>query len=718
MSVSMDEQGDETANARDLASWLDDYTAGRCDRARMQASFLEICRSNPEAPWDALALLDQYQRRGRVDATLARSLKSDIAQLVFGVVNQSEEDSDARASGASSDPETPTADTTGTRWRRMVPDGNTPAARSRNEFVDPIQFSRDIDPLTRPPPPPKSRAPQPKAGTAPGSILRDRYELLTILGRGRNGTVYKALDRHRGHLDVAARCVALRVLTLNYRDSPEALGELERQFHQAQSLAHPNIVSVFDLDRDGATYFLVMELLEGELLSQMLERLDHAPMARENALSIIGSMGAALAHAHRRGVVHSDLKPGNVMITTGGEIKVLDFGFVRREHADPRRLEPWVGDPASSGSQSGLLAYASEERVNAEPVDPGEDVYSLGCMAYELLSGEHPYGGRSAPLARALGRAPQRISGLTNRQWMALQTAVQWSRAERKIDVVELIAGLGCASVEQRLIPPEQIGAEGNPRGLSAFTKIAAVCVLVIAGAVLYWRSPLPKPEFLATILPTQQSAPQERPQSIPEPAPVAASAPEIGVPDQKATAAPEIAVPNQGVPNQKVMPPEISVPDQKAATPAKTPAVASVPTQQPKQQAAVPTAASVPATVPREARSGSTRIAFDKDTYVATESDGTVKLTIKRSGSTREAAHFRWALLANSASAGDDFAAIGPGTETIAAGSASVTLTIPLVSDAIKEPTELFLVELSPADDRTEFGEQTRAAVIIVDDD
>ena len=98
------------------------------------------------------------------------------------------------------------------------------------------------------------------------SVLRERYELLTILGRGSGGTVYKALDRHRAHLEPSSRCVALRVLRLNYRDSPDALAELERQFHQAQSLSHPNIVNVFDLDRDGATYFLVMEFLEGELL--------------------------------------------------------------------------------------------------------------------------------------------------------------------------------------------------------------------------------------------------------------------------------------------------------------------------------------------------------------------------------------------------------------------------------------------------------------------
>src|SRR5215510_15946875 len=92
MSVSIDKdragEGEDSRGV--LASWLDDYISGRCDRADMQASFLSVCRSNPDAPWDALALLDQYQRRGRIDVALARSLKTDIAQLVFGVANQTD----------------------------------------------------------------------------------------------------------------------------------------------------------------------------------------------------------------------------------------------------------------------------------------------------------------------------------------------------------------------------------------------------------------------------------------------------------------------------------------------------------------------------------------------------------------------------------------------------------------------------------------------------
>lgn len=697
MSVSIDKGPDETADSRGvLANWLDDYTAGRCDRTEMQASFLEICRGNPEAPWDALALLDQYQRRGRVDAALARTLKIDIAQLVFGVVNQTEEDEEDEqepeedhtpvSEGASAEG---TSDTTGTRWRKLMADRVAPG-RAEVDFVDPTQdptqFRRDFDPLTRPPQKSRSDAAD---GTAPSSILRDRYELLTILGRGTAGTVYKALDRHRAHLDPASQCVALRVLKPNYRNSPGALGELERQFHQAQSLSHPNIVSVFDLDRDGTTYFLVMELLEGELLADILARLDHRTMPRERALSIIGSVGAALTHAHRRGVVHSDLKPGNVMITSNGDVKVLDFGFVRRQAADPQRKEPWIGDPAiGGGPQSGTLAYASDERVNADAPEEGEDVYSLGCIAYELLSGQHPYGGRSAPLARAHGRDPHRISGLTNKQWNALRTALQWSRADRKIDVVELIAGLGCAEVPQRLAPPQEIVAGDNPRRLGAFARLMLLALLVAGAAALYWRGPWPMPRI--TLSPPD-STPAES-QAVVEQSPIATAPPE-------AASSPPAAV--------------------DPATTASTPAVVAPPLPAPKSTSkeAAPAAASRAAPAAAKPAAGPGVIAFDKDTYVATESDGTVKLTVMRSGDLSNAASIQWMLLPNSAEAGSDFAAIGPVTERFAPGSRTVVLTVPLVSDALKESTELFLVEIS-ADEGAALGELTRAAVILVDDD
>lgn len=680
---------DETADARgDLAIWLDDYTAGRCDRAQMQASFLEICRSNPEAPWDALALLDQYQRRGRVDPAVARTLKSDIAQLVFGVVNQSEDDETAaRATPPTTDPAPVSADTTGTRWRRMAAEQEAQASRPAPAFADPMQFVREA-PHSRPMPPIR----HPGADEdGPGGVLRDRYELLTILGRGNAGTVYKALDRHRAHLDPSAQCVALRVLKRNYLDRLQALAELERQFHLAQSLSHPNIVSVFDLDRDGPTYFLVMELLEGELLASLLQRLDRRPMPREQALAILGSIGAGLAHAHRRGVVHSDLRPGNVMIAANGEVKLLDTGFARREQVDTHRPEPWIGDPVLGGRQPAVnLAYASEERVNGEPPESGEDVYSLACIAYELLSGQHPFGGRSAPLARAQGRPPQRIAGLTSKQWTALQTALKWSRAERKIDVVELIAALGCAEVPQRLMPPQMIVAAPKRRKLGGLGIAALVLLLAGGAAAAYWfnRDSLPQLAMPAA----EPPQPADNAEVITDPV----TLPAAQLPAEADEAS---ETPPQAIAAAPVEPPATKPPN-----PTPAPTTRQEPTQQPPKAV--------------EATAGRSTISFDKDTFVSTESDGSVKATVKRSGSTARAVTFHWRLLPNSAEAGNDFAGIGPGTETIPAGTRSATITIPLVSDAVKESTELFLVELSDPGEGAELGEQSRAAIIIVDDD
>ena len=148
MSVSIDKEPADGGDVRRvLASWLDDYAGGRCDRADMQESFLSVCRSHPDAPWDALALLDQYQRRGRIDAALARTLKADIAHLVFGNANQT--------GAPPRDPTEATLDTTGSRWRNS----SSPRTSSRRQrmveppFVDPTLFRRDFDPATRPPTP-------------------------------------------------------------------------------------------------------------------------------------------------------------------------------------------------------------------------------------------------------------------------------------------------------------------------------------------------------------------------------------------------------------------------------------------------------------------------------------------------------------------------------------------------------------------------------------
>ncbi len=676
MSVSIDKHpADEGDARRVLASWLDDYIGGRCERADMQESFLSVCRSNPDAPWDALALLDQYQRRGRIDGVLARTLKADIAQLVFGNANQT--------GAPPRDPADAALDTTGSRWRKLVaeneaqpPDPQT--ADVERPFVDPTLFRRDFDPATRPPPQLSSklredlqpaRKPQPR-DAQPKDVLRDRYELLSILGRGSSGTVYKALDRHRAHLADTARYVAVKVLKLDYQNRPEALGALEREFHQAQSLSHPNIVSVFDLDRDGDTYFIVMELLEGELLADVMQRLD-APMKREHALAIVSSVGAALAHAHRRDIVHADLKPRNIMITLAGEVRVLDFGFARHRPLDLHSASVLDAAPASAP------AYASVERVTGSEPHPSDDVYSLACITYELLSGEHPFGGRSAVLARANGRRPRNIPGLTRKQMQTLNRALLWGRGERKIDVVDLLAGLGCAEGPNKLVPPEALVAHntGGQWRRRVLGLLVFMMMVGAAAAAFVYLERNPPPARPATAPTTPPATSENEPAAL------------SGDDEQVAAAPPATSEPEKA----QAKSPQSQAP----AQPAKT------------QARPAPAASSRPVV-----------LEFDKDTYVATESDGSVRIVVERHGSTQRPASFRWNLRGNSAEQGTDFAGIGPGTEQIPAGANQATLTIPLVSDAVVENTEVFLVEIEPAQAGVSLGERSHAAVIVVDDD
>jgi serine/threonine protein kinase len=674
MSVSIDkEPADEGDARRVLASWLDDYAGGRCDRADMQESFLSVCRSNSDAPWDALALLDQYQRRGKIESELARTLKADIAHLVFGNANQT---------GAPPRDQTEaTLDTTGSRWRKLLAENESSQTQDvEPPFVDPTLFRRDFDPATRPPTREVREEVQAARRTAlrepakevqQKDVLRDRYELLSILGRGNSGTVYRALDRHRAHLADAARYVAVKVLKLDYHNHPEALTALEREFHQAQSLSHPNIVSVFDLDRDGDTYFIVMELLEGELLADIMRRLG-GPMQRQHALALISSVGAALAHAHRRDIVHADLKPRNIMITSSGEVRVLDFGFARHRPLDLHSASPLDATPASAP------AYASVERVNGSEPHPSDDVYSLACIAYELLSGEHPFGGRSAVLARANGRRPRTIPGLTRKQMQALNRALLWGRGERKIDVVDLLAGLNCSEAPNKFVPPEAL-VPYDGRGQWRRRVLGMLAFLLMVGAAaagfVYLES---------NPVPTRPAAPPAAIPATPQ------SEPPVAAPyDQKALATAPAAAQKPAKPQPKVVEPKTT------AKPAAT-------TSRPDTAAnARPVA-----------------LEFDKDTYVTTESDGSVRIVVERLGSTQQPVTFRWSLRSNSAEQGTDFAGIGPGTETIPAGAKSATLTIPLVSDAIVENTEVFLVEIEPAQAGVTLGERSHAAVIVVDDD
>lgn len=253
-----------------------------------------------------------------------------------------------------------------------------------------------------------------------GRVLRDRYVLEERLGTSGRGSVFKARDRFRETLPHSQQYVALKVLSAGGTSSEQLLTQLRKEFYCGQFLSNGNIVNVYDLDHDGDVYFFTMEMLDGEPLRNVIRRLRPAAMRRSQAWQLIHQLGAGLAHAHERGVVHGDLTPNNIFITREGELRIMNFGA------------PY---PAGIASMSGTTAYASCEQLEGRHPDPSDDVYALACICYELLAGVHPFESRAATLARDYRVNAVRPRNLSSRQWRTLQKGLSWHRAGRSISV-------------------------------------------------------------------------------------------------------------------------------------------------------------------------------------------------------------------------------------------------------------------------------------------
>lgn len=322
-------------------------------------------------------------------------------------------------------------------------------------------------------------------GVEIGCVLRDRYAIEQCLGSGGKGTVFKALDRYRSSLPPSQRHVALKVLHECAGNRDERIEALRRELQSAQTLSHPNVVKVYEVDRDGEVDFFTMELLEGELLSALMRRFQPLPMPRPHAWEIIRQIAAGLEHAHARKIVHADLKPQNIMITNSGEARILDFGsscrFVKRTQVEP----------PGHASTSATPAYACCELLDGRMPDPRDDLYALACISYELLTGAHPFQRRRASEARDFGVVPARPSGLSRRQWQTLSKGLSWHRAGRSISVGDWFNGSKPRSAFARPLAsigdlkPALVAARRSPslRPLTAFSvllSIAAISLLFI----------------------------------------------------------------------------------------------------------------------------------------------------------------------------------------------------------------------------------------------
>ena len=227
-----------------------------------------------------------------------------------------------------------------------------------------------------------------------GRKVLNRYKIEEKLGGGGMSVVWKAYDL------VLDRSVALKVLRPEMSDDEEFIGRFRREAQSVASLSHPNIVNIYDVGEDGGLYFIIMELVDGETLRDKLRAEGRLPV--DEALRIAQQICEALAHAHARRIIHRDIKPQNILITKQGDVKVADFGIARA-----------LGGVSTTSRDVvvGSAPYISPEQAKNGTVSARSDLYSLGVVMYEMLTGKPPFAGDS-PVAVALQHVQGQVPSL------------------------------------------------------------------------------------------------------------------------------------------------------------------------------------------------------------------------------------------------------------------------------------------------------------------
>ena len=710
---------------------LDALAKGEIDHTTFLNNMKERFRFEPDDNWEVLSLLDQYYRRGKITQEVFRELKNGIAEYILGPQNSAPSPQDraptlhtvvtpgagaavpgaaAPGSPLTTSPMPPSAVPPPPARQAQAP-AHAPAAAAPHPIfagpapsplpsqativrtpVEPSHSARAAEPqptqrhsfsgsapTLAPPTADVYVAPAAAAAVATGSataaaspreaqvgdLLRNRYRLDGVISRGAAGIVFEANDPFRLNLPPSGKRIAVKVLRC-----PDARGvyinQLRQEFHHLQLLSHPNIVRAFDFDRDGGLAFFTMELLNGEHLNRTLQARGK-PLERSHALAIIRDVGSAVAYAHSRGIAHGELSPHNVLVTTRGEVRVLGFGASNTLSGSSAAPE---FDQATARSDS--YRYASCEVIQGGRPDPSDDLYSLSCLAYWLLSGIHPYADRSSVEARAESRRPKRPARLTHGQWKTLRAGLRTDAKKRPSDVAAWLEGMALAAAAKQLPPASELIASPTDGPRRMGWAIAAILVVALIGAG-YWL--YRNQEILG--LQSGQSVAQN---DVPMPD---AAAPVNGMPTSPAPTAPPVVTPR---PTPKTALPPPPAPAPKTVALAAAPAVAVAPSPSAAARAAAPQAP------------GASKVEMAVDTMDASPTDTVVHVIVKRKGNLHGQTSFTWWTESGTAKPGVDFAPVLPHTQQMQDGEASMVLSVPVLP-AVRTQEKGFYVGIEEAD-------------------
>ena len=363
-----------------------------------------------------------------------------------------------------------------------------------------------------------------------GSVLRDRFVLQERVSGGSMGVVYRALDRRLAEAASAEPWVAIKVLSPQLARNGKALRALQQEAAKSRCLMHANIVRFIDFDRDDDLYFIVMEWLDGRTLADILDSPESGMIDVETSFRIVRQIGKALDYAHRCGIVHADVKPGNIMILPSGDARLFDFGVARVQQRQRVGSEDF--DPAALGALT--PAYSSMQVLTGEDPVPADDVFSLACLLYRLIAGYRVFGPRNAAEAAKAGMSPQRLTNVSNEQWAAIRKALAYSRVTRFETMNGFLEALGYRPTESSVAPDMTHRVEFEDSGGSLKWVIALLALLSLLGVAGYQfgivgeilqRLDVPSTETLALPAPAAEAI---VPATLPEPVSEAPPAPTI----------------------------------------------------------------------------------------------------------------------------------------------------------------------------------------------
>lgn len=564
-----------------------------------------------------------------------------------------------------------------------------------------------------------------------GAVVAQRFVLEARLGSGRFGEIYQALDKRVfDEVGESAR-VALQIVRGEMYADSRLRERFRRGFRRVQRWSHPNVVKLLELGREDDTLLLTMELLQGASLRFVLDDVFPDTLELEETLALIREVGSALRFAHESGMTHGDVRPENVFVTFDHCVKVLDF-------------LPMPVPTAHSPS----LAVRNSGGDTENATDVREDVYGLACLAYELLSGEHPYGGSPCAEARRAALVPRRIEELRSVQWTALVRGLALSPEQRTPTIAEFLNDMGVTGSERLIVDGEQTGRGVNgtaapesqdvtvattavphdedvagpdmrelqnqpqkrakPGGLTSAVPgiLLAVAILGLACAVFTydpsrsWRTVLRtlsgerrQPDIPASAAKGQDSGGRSRD--------VGAAGGTTAADNRRPSAAPSVEAPPAPRPAR----------GPGSAAPVTTPSGPAVESTRTRRTLAIATTSSN-----RRPATPASLTAADNVVTVS-EAANAAAIVVRRNGGASGELAFQWRTRDSTALGDADYGALGQRIETLGDGERERTVYVPIVDDAMPEPDETFYVDIRPVHDpHNEPWESVK--VVVTDDD